>query len=116
MRTAARVRDSGQKRGRGGSNGCGHAPRPRRSQEIRFLEAFWNVMQPSSRKLSRSSNRKLKILRLAQRSDHGSSGHHTGSRRSDRVKWNENHDNAIAMLSSSQTNPGLRVAFKCLNV
>ena len=29
---------------------------------------------------------------------------------------NENHDLAIARSSSSRANPGLRVAFKCLNV
>ena len=32
------------------------------------------------------------------------------------LEINENHDLAIARSSSSRADPGLRVAFKCLNV
>ena len=33
-----------------------------------------------------------------------------------KIILNENHDLAIARSSSSRVDPGLRVAFKCLNI
>ena len=32
------------------------------------------------------------------------------------INYNENHDLATARSSSSRADPGLRVAFKCLNI
>ena len=48
-----------------------------------------------------------------QDTDWGSAGH--GQVGVENIKY-ENHDLAIARSSSSRADPGLRVAFKCLNV